>query len=84
MYSVTLVARSGGGSLSARIEVTRNVKKKSAPEVHPAVSEHMSKLGRKGGSTTGKSKLRGGPEYYRKAVNARWKKAAGKDKPTGK
>lgn len=60
------------------------MKKKSTPEVPPAVSEYMSKLGSKGGSTTGTSKRRGGSEYYRKAVNARWKKAAVKVKPTSK
>lgn len=36
--------------------------------------DHFAELGRKGGETTGKSKLRGDSEYYRRIVRKRWTK----------
>jgi hypothetical protein len=38
------------------------------------LTEHLKKLGSKGGQTKGKSKVRGGSEHYRKMAAKRWNK----------
>lgn len=42
------------------------------------ITKYLSAIGRKGGATTGPSKSRGGPEYYRKLRLAQLAKKKGK------
>lgn len=50
----------------------------SKRKIPTAVSEHMARLGAKGGAAKGASKRRGNKAHYRRVAAARWGK---KEKP---
>jgi hypothetical protein len=37
------------------------------------VKKYLKKIGSKGGKAKGKAKVRGGPDYYKKIVEKRWR-----------